>query len=226
MKPPAAVPIDQLIRTQRKSISLIVEPDARLVVRAPLRLPRAQIDAFVNSHADWIRSRQALARKHYRPPHQFAAGESFWYLGVQYPLLIVEQKEPALSLAEVFRLARSAQKRARAVFEAWYRQQARRVLEARLAHYTQVTGLQHKKLRISSARTRWGSCSSRGTLSFPWRLVMAPPEVIDYVVVHELCHLAHPNHSPAFWARVAGILPEYKAQRAWLKKHARELVLE
>ncbi len=224
--PLAEIVIDVVIRTRRKTVALVVERDGRLVVRAPLRFPQAQIDAFVSSHSDWVRSRQALVRKNYRPPHQFAAGESFWYLGQQYPLVIVEQKRPALSLEGEFRLARAAQPRACEAFEAWYRAQARPLIEERVAHFAGLTGLRGKKIRLSSARTRWGSCSSRGTLSFTWRLVMAPPEAIDYVVVHELCHLKHPNHSPAFWAAVAAVMPGYKVQRAWLKKRGRDLSLD
>ena len=224
--PPETIVVDEVIRTRRKTVALVVERDGRLVVRAPLRLPQAQIDAFVSSHADWVRSRQALVRKNYRPPRQFAAGESFWYLGQQVPLVMVERKRPALSLEGEFRLARAAQPRAREAFEAWYRAQARPLIEERVAHFAAITGLRGKKIRISSARTRWGSCSSRGTLSFTWRLVMAPLAVIDYVVVHELCHLAHPNHSPAFWARVASIMPGYKVQRQWLRQHARDLSLD
>jgi predicted metal-dependent hydrolase len=112
---------------------------------------------------------------------------------------------------------RAALPRAAAVFEAWYRRQARLVLAERVAAYAWQTGLQPKKLRIGAARTRWGSCSSKGTLSFTWRLVMAPQQVVDYVVVHELCHLQVKNHSRDFWARVKAILPDYKQQVGWLK---------
>jgi predicted metal-dependent hydrolase len=94
-----------------------------------------------------------------------------------------------------------------------------------VAHFAGLHGFEPGKLRISSARTRWGSCSRQGTLSFTWRLVMAPEEVIDYVVVHELCHLRHLNHSKAFWGLVEGILPDYKVRRAWLKRHGERLQL-
>lgn len=85
------------------------------------------------------------------------------------------------------------------------------------------TGGHYEKITIRDQKTRWGSCSQTGTLSFNYRLMMAPPEVIDYVIVHELCHLTHMNHSKAFWNMVAGILPDYAERKHWLKQHGHEL---
>jgi predicted metal-dependent hydrolase len=86
-------------------------------------------------------------------------------------------------------------------------------------------GFREMKVRISSARTRWGSCSQKGNLSFTWRLVMAPPDVIDYVVVHELCHTREMNHSRSFWEQVEAILPDFRQRRRWLKEYGKLLVL-
>lgn len=108
--------------------------------------------------------------------------------------------------------------------EAWYRAQARWHLTGRIDHFARQHGFVYNSLRINGARTRWGSCNAqRGSLNFTWRLVMAPPEIVDYVVVHELCHLKHPNHSPDFWAEVEGILPDYKQRRKWLKENGLKL---
>jgi len=123
----------------------------------------------------------------------------------------------------MFKLKKSAQPQAASHFERWYKKQARKVLSERVEHLAQKHGFEVNKTRISSARTRWGSCSQKGTLSFTWRLVMAPLEVIDYVVVHELCHLKEMNHSKASWAQVEAILPDYKKHRSWLKKQGRNL---
>jgi len=95
----------------------------------------------------------------------------------------------------------------------------------RVSYYAKKYGFEVKKIRISSARTRWGSCSTRGTLSFTWRLILAPQDVVDYVVVHELCHLRELNHSKNYWALVEEIMPDYKVRRAWLKKHGGTLKL-
>lgn len=102
---------------------------------------------------------------------------------------------------------------------------ARELLSQRVCSFARAFGLTYRKIRISSARTRWGACSTSGTLSFNWRLVMAPPQVVDYVVVHELAHLRQPNHSPAFWDEVAKMMPDYAHHRAWLKKNGSRLHL-
>ncbi|MBN2146936.1 MAG: M48 family metallopeptidase [Anaerolineales bacterium] len=223
----ASISIDQVIRTRRKTVALIVERDGRLVVRAPLRFPQAQILDLVRQKADWVRARQEEAhlRAALSAEHRFVEGECFWYLGETHPLAIVERSAPALTLRRCFELARPAQPQARPVFEAWYRRQARQIITERVDMLAARWGLRYGRLRFSSARTRWGSCSRGGTLSFTWRLVMAPLPVIDYVVIHELAHLEHPNHSKAFWARVGEMLPDYAVRRKWLKTYGSQLHL-
>jgi predicted metal-dependent hydrolase len=210
-----------LIRSRRKTVALIVQGDGSLVVRAPLRLARKAIDQFVASKAEWIeKHRQAVkVRPAAAPGHAYTAGEQFWFLGQRCPLEIVTAaKAPLLEFKDgKFRLAARAVPRAAQVFEAWYRQQARDVLAERVALRAAFHMLTVSGVRISSARTRWGSCSSRGSLSFTWRLVLAPLEVVDYVVVHELAHLRVHNHSPAFWKEVGTMMPDYAARKRWKK---------
>lgn len=110
--------------------------------------------------------------------------------------------------------------------EARCREAARAYFPKRAAYYQPMTGGTYQRISIRDQKTRWGSCSSRGTLSFNWRLMLAPPAVLDYVVVHELCHLTHMDHSPAFWQAVEAVLPDYRARRKWLKEHGSELRLE
>jgi predicted metal-dependent hydrolase len=105
-------------------------------------------------------------------------------------------------------------------FENWYREQARLFLTERLQYFSHLYNFHYSQIRITSARTRWGSCSGRGTISFTWRLVMAPPEIIDYVVLHELAHTVHHNHSPQFWNLVQSMQPDYAAKRKWLKQNS------
>ncbi len=124
-----------------------------------------------------------------------------------------------------FLLEQRAQPRAEAAFTAWYKAQARALIEERVRRLAAQHGFSYRQVRMTSARTRWGSCSAKGTLCFTWRLVMAPPECIDYVVVHELAHLRVANHSPAFWREVEAILPDYKARRKWLRANGRLLNL-
>lgn len=104
-----------------------------------------------------------------------------------------------------------------------YREAAKEYIPKRVEYYHALTGGEYQKITIRDQKTRWGSCSSSGTLSFNYRLMLAPPRVLDYVVVHELCHLTHMNHSAAFWEMVASILPDYKEHRKWLKEHGDSL---
>lgn len=113
----------------------------------------------------------------------------------------------------------------RAALEKRYIQAAKDYFPKRAAYYLPFTGGSFQRITIRDQKTRWGSCSARGTLSFNWRLMLAPPAVLDYVVVHELCHLTHMNHSPAFWALVESVCPDYRIHRQWLKEHGQELIL-
>lgn len=228
LSPPASDPItiDRLIRSQRRSLALQIDSSGRLIVRAPLRLPRAEIERFVQSRAPWIRKHQQRMLAIRPPEHHYQAGERFLYLGEEYPLAILDSERPALELRDgQFRLARAALPRAAQLFERWYRNQARAVFSQRAGDQARRVGQSFAQLRVSSARTRWGSCSSRRTLSFTWRLVMAPPAVIDYVIVHELAHLQVHGHTPAFWGLVAAWLPEWRNAVGWLKENGYRLVI-
>lgn len=107
-----------------------------------------------------------------------------------------------------------------------YRKAAKRYIYERVEYYIKFTGGSYRTIRIGDQKTRWGSCSSNGTLSFSWRLMLAPPRVLDYVVIHELCHLTHMNHSKEFWKMVESIDPDYKEHRRWLKENGNSLILK
>lgn len=221
--------IDKIIRSQRKTIAIIVQRDGKLIVRAPKRASISQIQSFVDLKSSWIKSKQAeaLQRLSQKTPKQFIYGETFLYLGVSYPLEIIDRAQPSLSLQDGhFILAKNALPHAKDVFTNWYKKQARQVLSERVKFYATQYCLSYQKIRISSARTRWGSCSTRGTLSFTWRLVMAPLPVIDYVIIHELAHTVEENHSRRFWDKIGTMMSDYKNYNQWLKSNGFQLTLE
>ncbi len=222
-----AVQIDHLVRSRRKTITLVVRSDGTLEVRAPAQMAEADIRAFIEKHADWVRKHQTRAQKYAPPPKKrYQEGETFLLLGQAFPLKIVPHQRAALTFdGDTFRLAKSALPKAEEVFTRWYKAQAALVLAMRLPALASKHGFKYQQIRISSARTRWGSCSAKGTLSFTWRLVMAPPEVVDYVILHELVHTQIPNHSKDFWARMAALMPDYKKHRLWLKQNGKMLTL-
>jgi hypothetical protein len=220
--------INEIIRTKRRTIALIVQRDGRLVVRAPMKAKDDAIRALVEKKAEWIKVKQELVKAIY-PPYvskEFVNGEGFWYLGQIYRLEIVDAQRPALTLNGNFQLTSSALPKAARVFEYWYREQALQVISKRTKWYAENHGSTYNLVKITSARTRWGSCSAKGTLSFAWRLVMAPVPVIDYVVVHELIHMQEKNHSREFWGKVRVIIPDYKQRIEWLDRNGHILNLE
>ena len=220
--------INEIIRTRRKSIALIVQRDGRLIVRAPLRVSQRSIMDFVQQNASWVEKQRQKMKS--LPPargiHNFSEGEEFLYLGNTFPLLFKMKQCPSLALNTHFILDMEKQAQAKTLFEKWYKTQADSLFSERATHLAKEYNFSYKKLRITSARTRWGSCSSRGSINFSWRLVMAPLDVIDYVIIHELVHTVVPNHSPTFWKRVEQLIPDYKLHRKWLKQNGHLLTLE
>ncbi len=213
---------DRIVRTRRRTMVLIVESDGSLTVRAPLRTSDQSILEFAERSRRWIEKKQAEALATRPAPRQYVPGETFLYLGQAYPLEIVKDQNPPLVLAGSFKLSEAARSQAEQLFRAWYRRQARRIIRSRVNWYAKTQGFQVAGIRITSARTRWGSCSAKGALSFSWRLILAPMEVVDYVVVHELVHTIHHNHSKRFWKKVEKILPDYKACNRWLSRNGHQ----
>jgi len=209
----------KIVRSKRKTIALIIEQDGSLTVRAPARLSEKRIEQLIIEKADWIRKRQEWARLHYPTPHRYEVGELFFFLGVSYPLELVAEQRLPLLFGNSFQLDRKFQTYARQVFITWYREQTRQIICERTAFLASQFQLVYGNIHITSARSRWGSCSSRGMLNFSWRLAMAPPEVIDYVITHELAHLKIPNHSTFFWKYVEQLSPNYCALQKWLKEN-------
>jgi len=222
------VKIDRLFRSKRRTLALIVHSDGSLEVRAPMRLSQAEIQAFVESKAAWIDRQRAKLDSSVSCPlrNGYANGSHLWLLG--QPLAIEYTQTPARSIQVLDRrilIPAGLQANAEAALERWYRAEARRVIQQQVDIFSQRHGLVYNGIRISAARSRWGSCGANNWLNFPYRLVMAPLVVIDYVVVHELVHTLERNHSRAFWSKVATILPEYRLACRWLKLNGRWLDL-
>jgi predicted metal-dependent hydrolase len=222
-----SVEIDQIIRTKRKTIAIIVKPDGSILVRAPLRASNRSIQEFVSKNTQWIEKTRARIKAIAPPlPKQYVAGEEFDFLGNSFPLEIVADQKKSLLLENgKFKLAASMQNKAALVFERWYREQARQILSERVEFHARQNSFQYSKIGITSARTRWGSCSAKGALNFSWRLIQAPMEAVDYVVVHELVHTQIHNHSKKFWKRGEQSLPDYRERRKWLRSNGHRLLV-
>lgn len=220
-----------LRRARRRTIGFAIGPEG-LVVSAPARVPLREIDAALADKAGWVlrklaevqqrQASQAAARIHWRD------GAVLPYLG--QPLAVVldpgrargarlddSTQPPRLCLGLP---ADASPEQIGQAVQAWLQRQARQLFEARLQHHAPTLGVQWHKLALSSAGTRWGSANGRGHIRLNWRLMHLRLPVLDYVVVHELAHLRVMDHSPRFWAVVAGVLPDYLALRAELKAAA------
>ncbi len=220
--------IDEVIRSKRQSFSLEVKPDGRLIVRAPETATDKQVNAIVAQKTAWILQTRAKVARRFpaAQPRTFAPGDVFWYLGEQYPLQLTGRKRPSLELDGVFLLSRSAQDHAKDVFIKWYREETRQITQSLIEKYISQNNFKVNQVTITSARTRWGSCSGRNNLNFTYRLSMAPLHVIEYVVIHELAHLKVRNHSSAFWKEVNALWPDYQRDRKWLQQHGPLLTLD
>jgi predicted metal-dependent hydrolase len=220
------IEISKLVRSKRRTIALIVERDGSLTVRAPMRAAVVDIQSFILEKRDWIiRTQERFKALVEAPQKEYKDGETFLFLGNGYGLTLVKPQRPALKFKNGFMLESTAQARGRQIFTKWYKEQAYHVIAERVRVFSAQHGFSPKQVKISSARTRWGSCSPDGTLNFTWRLVMAPLDVIDYVVVHELAHLRVKNHSSRFWREVEKIMADYKDRRKWLRVHGESLSL-
>ncbi len=220
--------IDKIIRSRRKTYSLEVTHQGELLVRVPWFMTDRQIEKIVLDKSEWIVQKMELVRRRQAeaPLHTFKEGDQFPFLGENYPLITKSGQKSALSLTDhTFVLDNRYGQSAGRIFESWFRKQARIHFSARISELAPRLKVQPRVLRISSARTRWGSCSTSGTISLSWRLIMAPPHIIDYVIIHELIHLRHPNHSAQFWAAVEAHYPNHKAAKLWLKTNGARLSL-
>ncbi len=214
-----------LIRSRRKTLALMITKEGELEARAPLKLSLDVIEAFIQRKQNWIEQKIELINQRKVKPKEYMAGESFLYLGQSYELEISDAFSLPVVLTDKLYLATRHQHRAKKVLLDWFRREAQRVLSERVGYFTTITGCSPQTIKMSNAVQRWGSCSARGNVNFSWRLVMAPLDIIDYVIVHELVHMKQHDHSHKFWVLVEQIMPDYQERRKWLKVHGATLVL-
>ncbi|NMA66145.1 MAG: M48 family metallopeptidase [Clostridiaceae bacterium] len=214
--------IDQLIRSKRKTISLTITKDAKLVVRVPLRMPLKDINDIIEEKKDWIISKkeQVLKRKKEYDNLKFVEGGKFFFQGKTYTL-VPDSKISMINFDnDKLYYPSSREKELSDVLKSWCRFEAKRFLPDRLNQLSELLKIPYTGCSITSARTRWGSCSPNNRINLTWRLIMADTGAIDYVIIHELCHVVHKNHGKEFWTRVQQIMPDYLNYRKWLKEHA------
>ena len=224
-----------LIRSsRRRTVGISVNPDNTITVRAPERLSDIAIRQLVERKSGWIREKidTNLRRGNERIPKTYENGEEILFLGKTYRLEKVPGGKSVVLVDDRLRVGipkgidGKERSRVIALISDWYRDQAVRFLAERILFWRERVNAYPKTMRVKRLKSRWGSCSNRGNLNFNWLLILAPPSIVDYVVVHELCHFHHPNHSRAFWDAVRSVLPDYKERRNWLKANTELLTMK
>jgi len=211
---------------RRKTLCLQIR-DGHVQVVVPTRTPDRQINALVKKHKDWVNKKlgEQLARPN-AAPKAYVAGERFGYLGAEHRLKIVEGahwplervgQELVVTLPARLQGAARCSKVKERLHE-WYLLAALEQFQERTDIYSRRLGVTPTLVQVKSYKRRWGSCSTGGEISYNWRLVIGPAEVMDYVVAHEVSHMLEHNHSPAFWRIVEDLMPNYREQQAWLNK--------
>jgi predicted metal-dependent hydrolase len=209
---------------RRKSIGLTVERDGALAVLAPAAATTDELRDVIRTRETWLWAKLAEKEILTRAwsPKQYVAGEGHAYLGRHYRLMFVDQNErsqPPLRLfGGFFALRRDQRDWAAEHFAGWYRSRGREWLTKRVRRHLLRFGLAEGPVDVRDLGYRWGSCGERA-LHFHWRVMTLPPQVADYVIVHELAHMIEPRHDRAFWALVARVMPDYERRREWLAHH-------
>jgi predicted metal-dependent hydrolase len=206
-----------------QAMRIIVGPRRPIEVIVPSGTPDTAVETFLASKCDWIARKVAAAEEIVRRPRMLGLEGKVWLQGEPLRTEHVAGKAPRAELRDgVLRVTGKHSEAADAI-ERWYRREARRRISSVAEREAARLGLRFNSLAIRDQKTRWGSCSRRGNLSFSWRLLLCPSEVLDYVAVHELLHLRKPNHSKAFWQMLESAHPGWQDQARWLREHGQEL---
>jgi len=219
--------------SDRQTTDIVIERNGLITVRPPLRMTPEQVDETVLSKRMWIYRNLAEWRdlNATRVTREWVNGESFLYLGSSYRLLLVQEQNEPLKLKDGrFCLLRSivetgGKEAAHQAFEAFYKDKGLPRIKKRVAYIAGKVGVSAGSVQIKNLGYRWASCLKNGDLHFHWKCLMAPLTVLDYIVVHELCHLHHRDHSEAFWNEVDKVLPNYRDRKEWLRVRGAELDL-
>lgn len=217
----------------RKTTDIVIERNGIITVRPPEHYTPEQVDAVVDSKRLWTYRNLAEWRDLNASTvmRSWVNGEYFLYLGRTYQLVLVTGQAQDLLLKEGrFCLKREIMESgginaAKQAFEHYYVQKGQQRFQERVGYYAPKVGVPASLIKVKDMGYRWASCGRHGQLNFHWKCMMAPRKIIDYIVVHELCHLHHSNHDDAFWNEVDKVLPDYKERKSWLKKQDAGLTL-
>lgn len=212
---------------KRKTLSIEVEAPNIITVKAPEGSTEDKILEIVKTKSKWIVQKlfEIKEMEYRKRTRQYINGESFIYMGRNYSLQIVlddKVKLPETKLIRgkfyVYSYSKNEEIVKRAL-ENWYKDKTKEKVQERVDYYQQYFDIKPTKITVKEQQKRWGSCTSKQELLFNWKCIMAPSPVLDYIVVHEMCHLVHMNHSKEFWEQLKRVLPDYEDRKAWLRNN-------
>jgi predicted metal-dependent hydrolase len=217
----------ELSKSRRKSLAILIKPDGAIHVKAPHFVSQREIEGFILQKGNWVtKTIDRISQQEAASGRNFDSGETLPFLGKNYRLTVHhadDQKRSNVCIkegsAEIILNVNPnvAPKAKKAILEAWYRFQAREIIHEKADYFARLLGVSYSDIRIKDQKSLWGSCSAKGNLNFNWHIVMAPENVLDYLIIHELCHLRFMDHSVDFWQLVESMHPTYKTARKWLK---------
>ena len=217
----------EVIRSRRATADIVIERDGRVLVRAPESIPDERIEDLIEAKLYWIYKNLAEWRdlNATRVLREYRNGEGFLYLGRSYRLLLVADQDASLLLKNGrFCLRRDLADQgeiavAKVAFRDYYIARGDEQIRQRVDYYAPKVGVAPGDIDVRELGNRWASCSPNGSLAFHWKCMMAPQTIIDYIVVHELCHFHHLDHTDAFWNEVDKVMPAYGERKEWLRIH-------
>lgn len=220
----------EVIRTDRRRSASIYLDGEGIKVRIPKGLSDNYVRDLITRKSPWIKRKLREVELTAPPkPKEFVSGETFSYLGRNYRLKVLSGDTPSLKLkrgyleASISGSSKTREEEVKSLLVDWYRKHAEKRLEEKTRRYAKILQVEPNRVSIKDYKSRWGSCSTTGDVSYNWRIVMAPHRIVDYVVVHELCHLLEHNHSATYWRHVERIIPDFEEYREWLKQNSKRL---
>ena len=217
-------------RTSRKKTLSITIRDQKVILSAPKYVSDEEIDQILRSKVAWIQKKLTFERESIKLNKKyFTKGEVFLYLGKEYYLDIINNNKSNIYISNNNLIIESTNYNNNTLIKnelrIWYMKQATKRIELIHKYYETLMNLKSKKIIFGEYKSKWGSCNIKKVISYDWRIIMSPLTVINYIVVHEISHILHPNHSKNFWSFVEKYIRDYKVQRKWLRQNSKKLVL-
>ena len=222
----------EVLRSKRKTSVLYIVGD-ELQIRVPNRVRDRKIVEILETKERWIRNKVIqLQNQRITNKREFISGESFSLFGRNLYLKVLEGGKVGTQLIDDYLITtvRASEigdlrkSRIKTYLEKWYIHEAYQKLEEKVMRYSKIIRVSPREIKVRNYKTRWGSCDNKGRLTFNFHLIKAPHEIVDYVVIHELCHMIQPNHSKFFWNEVARFDPSFKNHKKWLKLNGADLM--